>query len=95
MNCKALQRLTSVRCLRLLLAVLSVSLLPSCSTTGGALIPAVKTLPPESCLQLAEPLPQPADGTLAELVRNHLAVAAEYHALAERQRCLVGFERAR
>ena len=80
---------------RLLLAVLCLLSLQSCSTTPTVPLPVQKVLPPEACLTLAEPLHPLADPTMESLFRKLLEVASEYHALAYRHGCLVQFERMR
>ena len=96
MNCLPSSRATSAPYLHSLLVVLSLALLTTSCGTGTApqILPA-KTMPAESCLMQAEPLPLLIDPSLPGLVRNHLAVADLYWQLAARHVCLADFERGR
>ena len=80
---------------RLALLLSAVLLLNSCATGTPPVILPPKTLPAESCLVLAEPLPLLTDPSMAGMLRNHLAAANLYWELAARHACLERFERQR
>ena len=70
-------------------------LLSSCATGTQPVTLPPKTLPAESCLVLAEPLPLLTDPSMAGMLRNHLAAANLYWELAARHACLERYERQR
>ena len=83
----------SLRYLRALLVALLSGLLTSCSTMPTAPLPVPVTLPEESCLALAEPLPTLTDPTMIGLLNLLVSVSDAYHILAARHACVVSFER--